>query len=122
AARPGHFRGVATIVAILLNIVRPDFAFFGQKDAQQAALIKRLVGDLAFDTEVVVLPVVREDSGLAMSSRNEYLNGDERRAGVVLNQALLKAQAAYHDGEHDASHLIEIARSGLEKELLDRVE
>src|SRR5438128_3253583 len=85
AARPGHFRGVTTVVAILLNIVRPDFAFFGQKDAQQAALIKRLVRDLAFDTEVVVLPVVREDSGLAMSSRNEYLNSDERRAAIGLN-------------------------------------
>src|SRR5947199_2425994 len=122
ASRPGHFRGVATVVTILLNIVRPDFAFFGQKDAQQAALIKRLVRDLAFDTEVVDLPVVREDSGLAMSSRNEYLNVDERRAAVVLNQALLKAQAAYNDGEHDSAHLIEIARSVLEKEPLARIE
>ena len=121
-SRPGHFRGVATIVAILLNIVRPDFAFFGQKDAQQAALIKRLVRDLAFDTEVVVLPVVREDSGLAMSSRNEYLNVNERRAALVLNEALLKAQAAYNDGEHDSAHLIEIARSVLEKEPLARIE
>src|SRR5688500_18313802 len=72
-SRPGHFRGVATVVAILLNTVRPDFAFFGQKDAQQALIIKRMVRDLAFDTEIVVLPTVREDSGLAISSRNLYL-------------------------------------------------
>ena len=121
-ARPGHFRGVATAVAILLNIVRPNFAFFGQKDAQQAALIKRMVSDLAFDTEVVVLPIVREESGLAMSSRNEYLNEDERRAAVVLNQALRKAQAAYESGEHDASRLIEIIRSVLEQEPLARID
>src|SRR6266581_3582508 len=122
ASRPGHFRGVATIVAILLNVVRPDFAFFGQKDAQQAALIKRMVRDLAFDTEVVVLPIVREESGLAMSSRNEYLNNDERRAALALNQALLNAQAAYDKGENDSLHLIEIARSVLEKEPLARVD
>ena len=86
ASRPGHFRGVATVVTILLNTVRPDFAFFGQKDAQQALVIRRLVKDLAFDTEIVILPIVREDSGLAISSRNLYLNGDEqasaRDAGV----------------------------------------
>src|SRR5499427_2171817 len=76
ASRPGHFRGVATIVTMLLNIVRPDFAFFGQKDAQQALIIKRLVRDLAFDTEILVLPTVREDSGLAISSRNLYLNAE----------------------------------------------
>src|SRR5206468_11371286 len=77
---------------------------------------------ISFDTEFVVLPVVREDSGLAMSSRNEYLNVNERRAALVLNEALLKAQAAYNDGEHDSAHLIEIARSVLEKEPLARIE
>src|SRR4030095_558225 len=80
ASRPGHFRGVATIVTILLNTTRPDFAFFGQKDAQQALIIRRLVKDLAFDTEIVILPTVREDSGLAISSRNLYLNAEEQTA------------------------------------------
>src|SRR5256885_6210267 len=87
ASRPGHFRGVATIVTILLNTVRPDFAFFGQKDAQQALVIKRLVRDLAFDTEIVVLPTVREDSGLALSSRNAYLNSEEREAANVIHRS-----------------------------------
>src|SRR2546430_1795215 len=77
ASRPKHFRGVTTVVAIMLNVIKPDFAFFGQKDAQQAILIKRMVRDLAFDTEIVVSPIVREESGLALSSRNQYLNNDE---------------------------------------------
>src|SRR5919205_1084861 len=83
-SRPGHFRGVATVVAILLNIVRPDFAFFGQKDAQQTIIVKRLVRDLAFDTEIVVLPTVREETGLALSSRNAYMSTEERRAATIL--------------------------------------
>src|SRR5690348_3163766 len=98
ASRPGHFRGVATVVTILLNTVRPDFAFFGQKDAQQALVIKRLVKDLAFDTEIVVLPIVREDSGLAISSRNSYLNADEQQAAAVIHQALMRAKTAYKEG------------------------
>src|SRR5919205_629046 len=84
ASRPGHFRGVATVVTILLNVVRPDFAFFGQKDAQQTLVVKRLVRDLAFDTEIVILPTVREESGLALSSRNAYLDPEDRRAGAVI--------------------------------------
>ena len=84
ASRPGHFRGVATVVTILLNTVRPDFAFFGQKDAQQALVIRRLVKDLAFDTEIVVLPIVREDSGLAISSRLlQRMRGDLRIAPAL---------------------------------------
>ena len=83
ASRPGHFRGVTTIVAILFNIVRPHFAFFGQKDAQQSVIVKQMVRDLAFNTEIVVLPVVREQSGVAMSSRNEYLNDELRQAATV---------------------------------------
>src|SRR5919106_3994531 len=84
AARPGHFRGVATVLTVLFNSVRPDFAFFGQKDAQQTLVIRRLVRDLAFDLEIVVLPTVREQSGLAFSSRNAYLAEEDRRAAPVL--------------------------------------
>src|SRR5882762_11093128 len=94
-SRPGHFRGVATVITVFLNIIRPDFAFFGQKDAQQALIIKRLVRDLAFDTEIVILPTMREDSGLAMSSRNDYLNAEEHAAARVIHQALVKARETY---------------------------
>src|SRR5882762_8596331 len=122
ASRPGHFRGVTTVVAIMLNVVKPDFAFFGQKDAQQSVLIKRMVRDLAFNTEIVVLPVVREESGLAMSSRNNYLNHEQRRAAVVLSAALSKAREAYEEGERSATRLIELARSVIEKEPLARID
>lgn len=122
ASRPGHFRGVTTVVAILFNVIKPDFAFFGQKDAQQAVLIKRMVRDLAFNTEIVVLPVVREESGLAMSSRNNYLNHEQRRAAVVLSAALSKAREAYEEGERNATRLIELARSVIEKEPLARID
>src|SRR5215510_9802576 len=110
ASRPGHFRGVATVVAILLNAVRPNFAFFGQKDAQQSIIIKQMVRDLAFDTEIVVLPTVREESGLAMSSRNAYLDKQQREAAAVLNRALTQAKSAYDDGERSAARLIELVR------------
>jgi pantoate--beta-alanine ligase len=122
AARPGHFRGVSTVVAILLNIVRPHFAFFGQKDAQQSILIKQMARDLAFEAEIVVLPIVREESGLAMSSRNAYLDDDERLAANVLNRALSQAQAAFDEGEHSASRLVELVRSTIEKEPLARID
>jgi pantoate--beta-alanine ligase len=118
SSRPGHFRGVATVVTILLNIVRPDFAFFGQKDAQQTLVIKRLVRDLAFETEVVVLPTVREESGLALSSRNSYLNEDERRAALVLYRALSRARDAYKAGERSGSRLSEAVRSTVAAEPL----
>src|ERR671912_2501718 len=101
-ARPGHFRGVATVVTILLNVVRPDFAFFGQKDAQQTLVVKRLVRDLAFDTEVVILPTIREESGLALSSRNAYLNPEEREAAAVIYRALQRAKESYREGERSA--------------------
>jgi pantoate--beta-alanine ligase len=116
AARPGHFRGVATVVAILLNTVRPDFAFFGQKDAQQALIIKRLVKDLAFDTELVVLPTVREDSGLAISSRNLYLSQDEQAAAGVIHRALKDAKATYKEGERSAGKIADVVRSMIEAE------
>ena len=116
AARPGHFRGVATVVTILLNTVRPDFAFFGQKDAQQALIIKRLVKDLAFDSEIVVLPTVREDSGLAISSRNLYLSADEQAAARVIHWALVQAKTAYREGERNAGRLADSIRSIIEAE------
>ena len=122
ASRPGHFRGVTTVVAILFNVIKPDFAFFGQKDAQQAVLIKRMVRDLAFNTEIVVLPIVREASGLAMSSRNNYLDDNQRRAATVLNQALSKASEAYDEGEHNAARLTELVRATIEKEPLARID
>jgi pantoate--beta-alanine ligase len=122
ASRPGHFRGVTTVVAILLNAVRPNFAFFGQKDAQQSIIIKQMVRDLAFDTEIVVLPIVREQSGLAMSSRNEYLNPDERRAATVLYQALSDARAAFEAGERNAARLIEMVRGRIAKESMARLD
>ena len=122
ASRPGHFRGVATVVAILLNAVRPNFAFFGQKDAQQSIIIKQMVQDLAFDTEIVVLPIVREESGLAMSSRNAYLDNEQRQAAAVLNRALLQARAAYDKGEHNATRLLEILRATIEAQPLARID
>jgi pantoate--beta-alanine ligase len=121
-SRPGHFRGVATIVTILLNTVRPDFAFFGQKDAQQALIIRRLVKDLAFDTEIVLLPTVREDSGLAISSRNLYLNPDEQQAAAVIHQALMRAKTAYKEGERSPGRLEILVRSTIELEPRARVD
>jgi pantoate--beta-alanine ligase len=116
ASRPGHFRGVATVVTILFNIVRPDFAFFGQKDAQQTLIVKRLTRDLAFDTEIVILPTVREESGLALSSRNAFLDGDDRRAATVLYRALRTAKEAYKNGERNAARLADWVRSTVETE------
>ena len=122
ASRPEHFRGVTTVVAILLNAVKPDFAFFGQKDAQQAILIKRMVRDLALSAEIVVVPIVREQSGLAMSSRNNYLDDEQRRAATVLNRALSQAREAYEEGEQSAARLIEIVRATIEAEPLARID
>ena len=122
ASRQGHFRGVATVVAILLNIVRPDVAFFGQKDAQQAAVLKRMVRDLAFDTKVVVLPIVREESGLALSSRNAYLSDEQKRAATVLHRGLSRASQAYSDGERSAERLVGIVSSTIASEPLARVD
>ena len=116
ASRPGHFRGVATVLTVLFNTVRPDFAFFGQKDAQQTLVVKRLVRDLAFDTETVVLPTVREESGLALSSRNNYLSREEREAAVVLYRALQRAKETYREGERSARKIAEAVRAAVEAE------
>ncbi len=122
ASRPGHFRGVTTVVALLLNIIRPDFAFFGQKDAQQAIVIKQMVRDLAFDSQVVVLPTARADSGLALSSRNDYLDDQQRKAATVLYRGLSRAAAEYDNGERSAARLIEVVKSTIEKEPLARID
>ena len=121
-SRPGHFRGVATVVAILFNTVRPDFAFFGQKDAQQAVIIKRMVRDLAFDTEIVVSPTVREDSGLAISSRNLYLDAEEQQSAAVIHRALKQAKEIYKKGERHAGKIAEIVRATIETEPRVRVD
>jgi pantoate--beta-alanine ligase len=121
-ARPGHFRGVATVLAILFNTVRPDFAFFGQKDAQQAIVVRRMVRDLAFDIEVVVLPTVREQSGLALSSRNSYLSEEDRRAATVLHRSLARAKELHANGERNPKRLVEAVRSEFEREPAARLE
>jgi pantoate--beta-alanine ligase len=122
AARPGHFRGVTTVVALLLNVIRPDFAFFGQKDAQQAIVIKQMVRDLAFDSEVVVLPTARAESGLALSSRNDYLDDEQINAATVLYRSLSRAAAEYDKGERDPERLIAGVKSTIEKEPLARID
>lgn len=122
AARPGHFRGVATVVTVLFNTVRPDFAFFGQKDAQQALVIRRLVRDLAFDIEVVVLPTVREQTGLALSSRNAYLDDGQRKAATILYRALSQAREVYNEGERSTKKLAETVRAQFDTEPRARLE
>lgn len=104
-SRPGHFRGVTTVVAKLFNIVQPDFAFFGQKDAAQVAIINKMVRDLNFDVRIVVCPIIRETDGLAMSSRNAYLNPDQRKQALVLYRALMRVQTLADRGEGNSVRL-----------------
>ncbi len=122
ASRPGHFRGVATVVTILFNTMRPDYAFFGQKDAQQVAVIKRLTKDLGFDTEIVVGKIIREESGLAMSSRNSLLSAEQRAKAVVIYQALREAKIAAKNGERNAVRIAEIVRGKIESEPLAQLD
>ena len=106
-SRPGHFKGVTTVVLKLFNIIRPDYAFFGRKDAQQATILRRMTEDLNLDLRIEVLPIVRERDGLAMSSRNIYLNPEERRAAPVLFKSLEKAQEMFAGGEKRARFIRE---------------
>jgi pantoate--beta-alanine ligase len=122
AARPGHFRGVTTVVAKLFNIVEPTRAYFGQKDAQQAMVIQKMVTDLNMNLEVVVVPTQREPDGLAMSSRNVYLNPEERQAAVVLWKSMSLAQGLWQKGERDAEKLRHDMVALINKEPLARVD
>ncbi len=121
ASRPGHFRGVATVVAKLFNIVQPSRAYFGQKDAQQVVVIKRMVSDLNLGIDIVVVPTVREEDGLAMSSRNIYLNPRERQAATILFKALDLARQLRRNGENDANKLRKQMTSLIKKEPLAQI-
>ena len=110
-SRPGHFRGVTTIVSKLFHIVEPDAAFFGQKDAAQVAIIRRMVRDLNLPVEIVVCPIVREPDGLALSSRNAYLDPEQRKKALVLHRSLMRVQEAIRSGEKQSRKLIEVGRT-----------
>jgi pantoate--beta-alanine ligase len=120
--RLGHFRGVTTIVAKLFNAVQPERAYFGQKDAQQAAVIRQMVRDLSYPLDVVVCPIVREPDGLALSSRNVYLNPAQRKAATVLHRALSAARESYQKGECDAQELRRVMSETINNEPLARLQ
>lgn len=122
ARRPIHFRGVCTVVSKLFNIVNPERAYFGQKDAQQLTTIRRFVRDLDFDIEIVACPIVREADGLAKSSRNTYLSTEERQAALILSKSLAKGREAIEAGELSASKIIDIIEQNLHTEPLARVD
>ena len=122
ARRPTHFEGVTTVVAKLFNIVRPTRAYFGQKDAQQVVVVRQMARDLNFDLDVIVCPTVREPDGLAMSSRNKYLEGDQRRAATVLNRALRAAERLWNEDTRDSEALRAAMRDTLAAEPLARVD
>lgn len=116
SSRPGHFRGVTTVVAKLFHIIEPDVAFFGQKDAAQLAVLRRMVRNLNFPVEIVSCRIVREADGLAMSSRNAYLNPDERRRALALHRSLQEVEKAFCQGERDAQKLVQLGRMVIAQE------
>jgi pantoate--beta-alanine ligase len=122
ASRPGHFRGVSTVVAKLFNIIQPTKAYFGQKDAQQVIVIKRMVTDLNMPVEIVVAPTVRESDGLAMSSRNTYLNSEERQAATILFKSLSLARQLWRNKEKDADKIRQQMTSLIQKEPLAKID
>ncbi len=115
-SRPGHFRGVTTVVAKLFHIVEPDVAFFGQKDAAQVAIIRRMVRDLNFPVEIIACPIIREPDGLAMSSRNSYLDPQQRKAALVLSRSLMRVRSRFESGERGAVELVESGRRAFAEE------
>lgn len=121
-SRPTHFRGVCTVVSKLFNIVNPDKAYFGQKDAQQLSIIKQMVTDLNFDIEIVSCPIVREADGLAKSSRNTYLSKEERQASTIINKSLKKAETLIKSGEKDSKNVIEFIKNEINKEPLAKID
>jgi pantoate--beta-alanine ligase len=121
-SRPGHFRGVTTIVAKLFHMIEPDAAFFGQKDAAQVAIIRRMVWDLDFPVEIVACPIVREADGLAMSSRNVYLDAEQRRESLVLNRALMRVKKLWEAGESDTAKLVAAGREEMAREKMVRLD
>ena len=122
ARRPGHFNGVCLVITKFFNIVKPDRAYFGQKDAQQVAVLKRMVRDLSFDVEIVPCPIIREEDGLAKSSRNTYLSVEERKAALVLSRSLKLAKDALDNGERNAEKLKEIMINEINKEPLAKID
>ena len=120
-SRPGHFRGVCTVVAKLFNILAPDAAVFGEKDFQQLAIVRRMVRDLNFKIDIIAVPTIREDDGLACSSRNQYLNVGERKQATVLRKALMKGAAMAGDGETSAPRIVSAVRETIEQVPLARI-
>jgi len=121
-SRPGHFRGVSTVVLKLFNIVNPDFSFFGQKDAQQAIILEKMVQDLDLEVKIEILPIIREEDGLALSSRNTYLNTEERRAALVLSKSLGEAQKMIEKGERDVESIIRRMKEIIKGEPLAKID
>lgn len=121
-SRPGHFRGVTTVVNKLFNIVEPQKAYFGQKDAQQVIVLKKMVRDLNMNLEVITCPIIRESDGLAMSSRNVYLNSDERKSAVILSKSLFEAEELIKQGETSRKKIVEYIGSAIGKEKLAAID